>query len=69
MVKQKIYEKIHVDKIEVDYSPVIRFETSHVNMDEEKALTKRNQLEKSNNKQQIWCWCGSIKHLIITTRD
>ena len=38
-------------------------------IEESKALTKSNQPKKSNQKQQIRCWCGSIKHLHITTRD
>ena len=50
------------------YSPVIRFETSLVNMDEAKAFTKSNEPKKLNHKQQIRCQCGYIKHLRITSR-
>ena len=43
------------------------FEESLINMDEEKALTKSNQLEKHMVKKQ---WrCGSIDHSQVTTRD
>ena len=34
-----------------------------------KALTKSNQLEKSYQNQQWQCWCGSTKHIRITTND
>ena len=67
MMKHKIYENILTRKMGMYYSPVIHFETIIVNMDEAKALTKSNQPEKSNAKQQKWCRCGSIKHLRITS--
>ena len=41
------------------------FYTILVRKDEEKALTTSNQLEK---KQKKWCQCGSIKHLIVTSK-
>ena len=52
----------------MDYSPVICFETSIFNMDKEKALTKINQQEKSNQRQKIRWQCGSTKHLQITSK-
>ena len=36
------------------------------NMEESKALTTSNQLEK---KQQKRCQCGSIKHLLVASKD
>ena len=69
MTKHKIYENILARQSWVDYSPVMRFKTSLVNTEESKALTKRNQPVKSIQRQKIWCRCGSIKHLSITTRD
>ena len=38
-------------------------------MDKTKSLTKSNQPEKSNPKQQKWCRSGSNKHLRITSKD
>ena len=46
MMKQKMYKNMIVKQMGVDYSIVILFQTSLVNMDEAKALTKNNQLEK-----------------------
>ena len=51
----------------MDYSAGIRFQTSLVNMDKSKALTKNNQLGKTNQKQERQCQCGSIKHLRIAS--
>ena len=36
-------------------------------MDEEKSLTKNNKLVKPNQNQGRQFWCGSIKHLQITS--
>ena len=69
MTKHKIYENILDRQSGMDNSPGTRFETSIVSMDEAKALTKSNQLEQSNQKQQRRCQCVSIKHLRITTED
>ena len=67
IMQQQIYENIHSRQSGMDYSLVIRFETSLVNMDEEKAPTKRKQPEKLNPNQQKRCRCGSIKNLCITS--
>ena len=64
----KIYESIPARQSGMDYSPVILFETSLVNMDETKVFTERNQPGKSNQKQQRRCRCGSKKHLRITSK-
>ena len=53
---------------EMDYSPGIWFETGLVNVEESKLLTKNNQPEDSNPKQQKRCWCSSINHLQITSK-
>ena len=50
----------------MEYSPGIQFQTSLINMEEAKELTMSNQPEK---KQQNWCWCGSIKHLRVSSKD
>ena len=44
MMKQKMYKNMLVKRKGVDYSIRIRFQTSLVNMDEEKALTNNDQL-------------------------
>ena len=69
MMKQQIYDNILMKRSEMHYSPIIHSETSLVNTDEEKALTMSNQPEKSNQKQQKWCRCGSIKHLRVTSKN
>ena len=46
MMKQKMYKNMLVKRRGVDYSIGIRFQTSLINMDEAKALTKNSQLEK-----------------------
>ena len=46
MMKQKIYKNILARRSGVDYSPGIHFQTSLVDMDEAKSLTKKNELEK-----------------------
>ena len=69
IMKHKIYKNILARINGIYYSPGIRFETSLIKMDETKAFTDSNQLEKFNQKQQIWCQCGSINHLHITTKD
>ena len=46
MMKQKMYKNMLVKRRGVDYSIGIRFQTSLINMDEAKALTKNNQLKK-----------------------
>ena len=50
----------------MDYSPGIQFQISIINIEEAKALTVINQKEK---KQQKMCWCGSIKHLRVISKD
>ena len=45
----------------MDYSQVIQFQTSLVNMEEAKGLTINNQ--------QKQCKCGYIKHLRISSKD
>ena len=62
MMKQKIYEIILARRSEMEYSLEKRFETSLVNVDKAKGLIKSNQPVKSNQKQQIWFRCGSIKY-------
>ena len=51
------------------YSPGIILEKSLFKMDEAKALTKNNQMEKTNHKQVRNFRCGSIKNLRITSND
>ena len=68
-MKHQVYDNILVRRSGVDYSPGIRFETSLVNVDEEKSLTTSNQLEKSNQKQKNQCRCGFIKHLRVTSKN
>ena len=65
IMKQRIYKNIIERQSRMDYSPGICFETILVNMYKAKALTKINQPEKSNQKQQIRCRYGSIKYLWI----
>ena len=43
------------------YSQGIQFKTSLVNMEEAKELTMNNEQKR--------CWCGSIKHLRISSKD
>ena len=50
----------------MDYIPGIQFQTSIINMEEAKELTTSNQPGK---KQQKRCWCSSIKHLRVTSKD
>ena len=50
----------------MDYSPGIKFQTSIISIEEAKELTMSNQPE---NNQQKWCWCGSIKHLRVSSKD
>ena len=45
----------------VDYIQGIQFQTSLVNMEEAKKLTMNNQQKR--------CWCGSINHLRISSKD
>ena len=45
-MKQKIYESILERQIGMYYSAVIRFQTSLVNMDKAKPLTKKNKWGK-----------------------
>ena len=68
IMKHKIYENILARQSGMYYIPGIRFQTSLFDMDKSKALTKSNQLEKSNHKKQIRCRCGSINHLQITSK-
>ena len=51
----------------MDYSPVIIFEKSLIDMDKANTLTKSNQTVKHKGKKR--CRCESIKHLRITSRD
>ena len=48
IIKQHIEENILARWTGMEYSTGTRFENSLVNMDEEKALTKINQLENHN---------------------
>ena len=50
----------------MDYSLCIRLEKILVVIEESKALTKSNQIEKSNPNQQRRCWCDSTNQLRIT---
>ena len=68
-MKQQIYENILPRQSVMDYGPGILFQSILVNMDKVKALTKKNQLVKTNQKKGIQCRCGSIKHLRITSND
>ena len=65
-MKQQIYDNIPSRRSEMDYSPGIQFQTSLINMEESKELTIINQPEK---KQQKRCRCGSIKHLLFSSKD
>ena len=69
MMNLKIYENILVSQSGMDYSAGILFQIGLVNMEEEKALTKNDQLGKTNQKQVRRCWCGSISYLRITSND
>ena len=50
----------------IDYSPGIQFQTSLIKTEEVKELTMSNQTEKRQQKRR---WCGSIKHLRVTSKD
>ena len=67
MMKQQVYINILARQSGVDYSALINFETILVNMDEAKALTKNNQLVKTNQNQVRRCRCGYIKYLRMTS--
>ena len=61
MMKQQIYDNMLARQSGMDYSKGIQFQTSIVNMEEAKELTMNNQQKR--------CWCGSIKHLRISSKD
>ena len=65
-MKQQIYENMLTKPIGMDYSPVIKFQTSLIRMEEAKALTMSNQPEK---KQQKRCQSSYIKYLQVTSKD
>ena len=69
MVKYQIYENVIARQSGVGYSPIIRFETSLVDMDKAKSLNTSNKPEKSNHRKQRRYRCGSIKHLRIASKD
>ena len=46
MIKQKIYENILARRSRMDSSAGIRFQTSLVNTDKAKSLTKKNEIKK-----------------------
>ena len=66
MMKQNIYKNMLARQSGMDYSPGIQFQTSLINMEEEKELTIINQPEM---KQQKQCQCGSTKHLQVSSKD
>ena len=51
MIKQKNYNNIFVRRSGMDYIPGIQFQTSLINMDKAKALTRKNQPGKSTDKK------------------
>ena len=53
----------------MDYSSVINFQTSLIKVDEAKALPRKNQVVKTNQKQWRRCRCVSIKHLLMTSNN
>ena len=61
-MKQTIYENKIERRIGVDYSTVMQFKTSLINMEEATELIIINQPEK---KQQKRCQCVSIEHLQV----
>ena len=50
----------------MDYITGIKFQTSLINIEEEKELTTSNQLVKNQQKR---CRCSSINHLQVTSKD
>ena len=65
MTKQQIYNNILARRSGMDYSQGIQFETSIINMEEAQELPMKNQPKN----QQKRCWCGSIKHSRVTSKD
>ena len=69
MMNHQIYEDIIARRNGMDYSVGICFQTSPVNTEEAKVLTKKNQMGKMNQKQGRKFRGGSTSHLRITSND
>ena len=61
MIKQKIYDNMLARQSGMDCNKGIQFQTMIVNMEEVKEVTMNNHQKR--------CWCGSIKHLRISSKD
>ena len=66
MIKQQVYDNILTRRSGMDYSAVILFQTSIINIEQTQELTKNNQPEKMEHKR---CRCGSINHSRVSTMD
>ena len=69
MINHQIYEDIIARQNGMDYSVGICFQTSPVNTEDAKVLTKNNQMGKMNQKQGRKFRGGSSKHLRMTSND
>ena len=66
IMKNQIQEEILAIKSCMDYSPIIIFKNTIVNVNKSIALTNTNQLEKFNGEK--WFWHGSTNHLMISSK-
>ena len=65
MMKQQIYENMLARRSGMDFSPGMQFQSCLIHTEETKELTMSN---KTENKQQKRCHCGSIKHWRVSSK-